>query len=97
MKVYEYGDKNKPVLILLPGTCCHWKCNFGHVIEELQRHFKGKLLQKRMKKRMEENGEYGKAMNRVVGGGNNRFEPCYEAKHRKPILFRPCDSVARAY
>ena len=24
MKFYNYGDKNSPVIMLLPGTCCHW-------------------------------------------------------------------------
>ena len=25
MKIYEFGENNKPVILLLPGTCCHWK------------------------------------------------------------------------
>ena len=32
MKVYSFGDVNDPVILLLPGTCCHWKGNFGAVI-----------------------------------------------------------------
>ena len=32
MIFYEFGDKNAPVILLLPGTCCHWKRNFGEVI-----------------------------------------------------------------
>ena len=32
MKFYEFGELNKPVIILLPGTCCHWKANFEKVI-----------------------------------------------------------------
>ena len=32
MKFYEVGESNKPVIILLPGTCCHWKANFEKVI-----------------------------------------------------------------
>ena len=39
MKVYEFGDKQKPAILLLPGTCCYWKSNFGHVIEPLQKNF----------------------------------------------------------
>lgn len=39
MKVYEFGDKQKPAILLLPGTCCYWRSNFGHVIEPLQRNF----------------------------------------------------------
>ena len=39
MKVYEFGDANKPVIMLFPGTCCYWKSNFGHVLEKLQKHF----------------------------------------------------------
>ena len=35
MKVYEFGNLSNPVILLLPGTCCHWKCNFGHVIDGL--------------------------------------------------------------
>lgn len=40
MKVYEFGNPNNPVFLLLPGTCCHWKCNFGHVIDGLTEHFR---------------------------------------------------------
>ena len=39
MKVYEFGDRRKPILVLIPGTCCHWKNTFGKVIEGLQRSF----------------------------------------------------------
>lgn len=39
MKVYEFGDRDKPVLLLLPGTCFTWDGNFGHVIEGLKEHF----------------------------------------------------------
>ncbi|MCD7724230.1 MAG: alpha/beta hydrolase [Clostridiales bacterium] len=39
MKTYEFGDKNKPVILLLPGTCCHWKATFGEVIPLLERSF----------------------------------------------------------
>ena len=28
MKVYCFGEKEKPVIFLFPGTCCHWKGNF---------------------------------------------------------------------
>ncbi len=30
MKVYAFGSECAPVILLLPGTCCHWKGNFGH-------------------------------------------------------------------
>ena len=39
MKTYEFVDKNKPVILLLPGTCCHWKATFGEVIPLLERNF----------------------------------------------------------
>lgn len=39
MKFYEFGDTNKPSIMLLPGTCCHWKNNFGHVIKLLEKDF----------------------------------------------------------
>ena len=32
MKFYSFGDENAPVILLLPGTCCHWRGNFGEVI-----------------------------------------------------------------
>ena len=32
MKVYPFGSEDAPAILLLPGTCCHWKGNFGHVI-----------------------------------------------------------------
>lgn len=28
MKVYSLGNKAGPALMLLPGSCCHWKSNF---------------------------------------------------------------------
>ena len=40
MKVYSLGNKAGPTLMLLPGTCCHWKSNFGQVIPLLQREFR---------------------------------------------------------
>ncbi|MCD7834454.1 MAG: alpha/beta hydrolase [Lachnospiraceae bacterium] len=39
MKTYEFGDKSKPVILLLPGTCCHWKATFCEVIPQLERSF----------------------------------------------------------
>ena len=39
MKIYSFGDEAAPVILLLPGTCCHWKGNFGHVIPLLQNDF----------------------------------------------------------
>lgn len=40
MKVYAFGDPHAPTLLLLPGTCCHWKGNFGHVIPLLSSDFR---------------------------------------------------------
>lgn len=39
MKVYSFGDAASPALLLLPGTCCHWKGNFGGVIPLLEPYF----------------------------------------------------------
>ncbi len=39
MKIYTFGDASKPIIMLFPGTCCYWKSNFGHVLENLQKHF----------------------------------------------------------
>lgn len=39
MKFYEFGESTSPVILLLPGTCCHWKMNFGEVIPLLEQHF----------------------------------------------------------
>ncbi len=39
MKTYEFGNENKPVILLLPGTCCHWKATFGEVVSMLERSF----------------------------------------------------------
>ncbi|MCM1092060.1 MAG: alpha/beta hydrolase [Butyrivibrio sp.] len=36
MKFYEFGDRSNPVILLLPGTCCHWKANFEAVIPLLE-------------------------------------------------------------
>ena len=40
MKIYAFGQENLPVLLLLPGTCCDWKGNFGQVIPLLEKHFR---------------------------------------------------------
>lgn len=32
MRSYHYGSKAAPVILMLPGTCCHWKRNSGEVI-----------------------------------------------------------------
>ena len=40
MKVYSFGAENAPVILLLPGTCCHWRANFGHVIPLLEQDFR---------------------------------------------------------
>lgn len=39
MKFYEFGKKENPVIFLFPGTCCHWKSNFGEVIPLLEGSF----------------------------------------------------------
>ena len=40
MKVYAFGEESAPAILLLPGTCCHWKSNFGHVIPLLAREYR---------------------------------------------------------
>ena len=40
MKVYEFGPETAPAILLLPGTCCHWKGNFGRVIPLLEQNFR---------------------------------------------------------
>lgn len=35
MKIYSFGNVNAPTIMLLPGTCCHWKANFEKVIQPL--------------------------------------------------------------
>ena len=40
MKVYAFGRETAPAILLLPGTCCHWKGNFGHVIPLLAEDFR---------------------------------------------------------
>lgn len=39
MKFYTFGKKENPVLLLLPGTCCHWKTNYGEVIPYLEKDY----------------------------------------------------------
>ena len=34
------AGRTPPVILLLPGTCCHWKSNFAHVIPLLERDFR---------------------------------------------------------
>ena len=38
MKFYESGNKNLPVIMLIPGTCCHYSL-FDKVLPELQEKF----------------------------------------------------------
>ena len=40
MRTYEFGDRHKPVVLLLPGTCCHWKNNFFNVTEKIESYVK---------------------------------------------------------
>lgn len=40
MKIYAFGQEPAPVMLLLPGTCCHWKGNFGAVIPLLAEQFR---------------------------------------------------------
>lgn len=39
LKVYEFGNEENPAIMLLPGTCCHWKNNFYEVIDLLAEDF----------------------------------------------------------
>lgn len=39
MKFYHFGNKAAPVILLLPGTCCQWKSNFGEVIPLIEADF----------------------------------------------------------
>ena len=38
MKFYESGDNRKPVIFLLPGTCCLYN-SFDHVLDGLHSYF----------------------------------------------------------
>ncbi len=40
MKIYAFGNEDAPVILLLPGTCCHWMSNFGRVIPLLETDFR---------------------------------------------------------
>lgn len=39
MRFYSFGLNNLPVILLLPGTCCHWKANFANVIPLLKEDY----------------------------------------------------------
>lgn len=39
MTIHEFGDRTNPVILLLPGTMCHWKGNFDGVIGILSKRF----------------------------------------------------------
>ena len=39
MKFYTFGSETNPMILLLPGTCCHWRRTFGKVIPLLEPHF----------------------------------------------------------
>ena len=40
MKIHSFGAEGAPVILLLPGTCCHWRSNFGKVIPLLADTFR---------------------------------------------------------
>ncbi len=40
MKIYAFGKETAPIILLLPGTCCHWKGNFKQVIPLLETDFR---------------------------------------------------------
>ena len=41
MKIYPFGAKDAPgACCCVPGTCCHWKSNFGAVIPLLADSFR---------------------------------------------------------
>ena len=44
MKIYTFGAEDAPVLLLLPGTCCHWKSNFGAMIPLLADSFENQSI-----------------------------------------------------
>ncbi len=40
MKFYTFGKRENPAILLLPGTCCHWKRNFENIIPLLEKDFR---------------------------------------------------------
>lgn len=40
MKIHEFGEAGRPLLLLLPGTCCYWKANFENVVKNLTEDFR---------------------------------------------------------
>lgn len=40
MKIHEFGEPNRPIILLLPGTCCYWKANFENVTDCLAEDFR---------------------------------------------------------
>lgn len=40
MKIYSFGAEKAPAIMLLPGTCCHWKANFEKVIPLLSSDYR---------------------------------------------------------
>lgn len=39
MKVYTFGNKQNKCIMLIPGTCCHWKKTFGEIIPLLEKDY----------------------------------------------------------
>ncbi|MCM1508062.1 MAG: alpha/beta hydrolase [Ruminococcus flavefaciens] len=39
MRIYKFGNDKNPVILLLPGTACHWKVNFEKQIALLKEKF----------------------------------------------------------
>ena len=49
MKFYTYGQKENPVILLFPGTCCLFKTNFREVIPYLEKLTPGVICSKTVK------------------------------------------------
>ena len=39
MRFYHFGEASAPAILLLPGTCCHWKSNFESAAPLLEPYF----------------------------------------------------------
>lgn len=109
MKFYTFGHQNNPVLLLLPGTCCHWKRNFGPG-RRIVRPAAGKTDFRRAPWHVpkgqaagvdaETAGKESAGRTGVYGTDDgdvwnrlHRYGVCPEEKHLQPILFRPGDTV----
>lgn len=87
MNIYEFGNKENPIIMLFPGTMCCWKGNFGKVIEKLSENFLFWQLRTRgLMKLMQDPDPYNRAF--VAMTGRDKYNMSFITKESLINQFR---------